>query len=318
MHSKSTRVLVTGASGFLGRNLIHFLQANGIDNCAVFRPESNLWRYRNFETSSVSAELNDSHFWEDYFLRNRITHIVHLATYGSYPDQTDTQKTIATNLFSSLSFTQIAMQSKNLVTFISAGSGSEYDPLKGVSSENDIGKSANIYGATKTAYGLVASRMAEDYGKNFAHLRLFTMYGPWEQPTRIIPRLLVHASNGTLPPLSDAKNARDYVYVNDVLTLFLKMITKNDSFNTTVNVGSGISTTLGSLVKDVKEIYNLSVNPQWGVFPSRTFDQKEWTCTVNLAEEIFGWHALTSIKQGLLHYSEWLSGNKLNNYIIES
>ena len=314
MITNESTVLITGASGFLGRNLMEYLGNKGMKAIAVFRPSSNNWRFNDSKFNSITAELDDAEFWELYFSKTRITHILHLATFGSYPNQTDPYVTVDTNLLKSLKFLEVALRCKTLVTFVSAGSASEYDPITGKSAETDIGNPANIYGATKTAFGMVGSQLAKIHSKNFVHARLFTMYGPWEDPNRIFPRLITHALIGKFPPMSNPSTARDFFYIDDALEFFYAVIKSKKSFNLPLNVGSGISTSLETLTNEIKTKFRLNVDPIWGEYPSRNFDQAEWTCTTDRALETFGWKSKITISDGISRFTKWISDSNNKYY----
>ena len=76
------------------------------------------------------------------------------------------------------------------------------------------------------------------------------MFGPWEDPTRLLPRLLVCGLRGELPALVSPTVARDYVYVDDAVEAFiLAAKTPTADPGAVFNVGTGVQTTLGEIVE---------------------------------------------------------------------
>src|SRR5204862_550413 len=79
-----------------------------------------------------------------------------------------------------------------------------------------------------------------------ATLRLYSVYGPWEDPGRLMPTMVVQGLAGRLPPLVDPRVARDYVYVDDVSEAFVRAAAKpHPEPGPVFNVGSGEQTTIG-------------------------------------------------------------------------
>lgn len=123
-------VLITGSTGFIGRYTTQRFLENGWHVYIAVRASSNLWRFEGFENTQnlhyVRIELGDMENWVNYLDENQVDTVIHLATYGSYPNQQDEQETIDTNIIQSLRFLEACKKSKYVTRFISAGSGSEY------------------------------------------------------------------------------------------------------------------------------------------------------------------------------------------------
>jgi dolichol-phosphate mannosyltransferase len=198
--------------------------------------------------------------------------------------------------------------------FISAGSGSEYSTLNGHSKENSPLDSPNIYGRTKAAFGLIGEKICEDSRLEFVHLRFFTIFGPYEDPNRIMPKLVACAKNGTLPALSRPNIARDFIYIEDVFKILEKASIESNIYNGIYNVSSGVSTTLEELVLLTIEIFKLEETPNWGSFESRKFDDKLWSGDNSKARRTFDWNLTTNLKDGMLAMSNWLDVNPLSKY----
>jgi len=102
-----------------------------------------------------------------------------------------------------------------------AGSSSEYGVKDHAPAENEQLEPNSDYAVAKAAATLLASHLGRERGLPVATLRLYSVFGPFEEPDRFIPTLVVHALRGQLPPLVDPAIARDFVYLDDVVEAFL-------------------------------------------------------------------------------------------------
>lgn len=309
------KILITGGTGFLGSFLAEKFAQNGAEVVLAVRSVSNYWRFKNLnlnlKISFVQIPFFSGEEWRDFISKQKIKTVIHLATYGSYPDQNDKAQTVETNLYESLSFLRACIESNTVTRFISAGSGSEYALNDQPSKETDDLSSPTIYGRTKSAFGLIAEKLCEDSPITFLHLRFFTIYGPYESPSRIIPRLIVHGLNNVLPNLSNPKNARDFIFVEDVYNLVVKTINECRNIVGTFNVSSGKSIDLISLVDIVKKMFEISQEAEWGTFPSRSFDHFSWSGDNSLVSNHFDWKPEIGIEEGMGIFANWIKDGPL-------
>jgi dolichol-phosphate mannosyltransferase len=138
-------------------------------------------------------------------------------------------------------------------------------------------------------------------------LRLYSVYGPWEEPQRLIPRLVVCALDGRYPPLADPATARDFVYVADVCDAFVRAANAADvAADAVINIGSSRQTTLAELVALAKRTFKIEREPAWASTPPRPWDTNVWVADARLAEQALGWRARTTLESGLMQTAEWL------------
>jgi UDP-glucose 4-epimerase len=106
--------------------------------------------------------------------------------------------------------------------FVNTGSSSEYGFKSFAPTEDTWLESNSDYAVTKAAATLFCRSVAQRHNVHMPTLRLYSVYGPYEEPKRLIPTLLVHGLCGQLPPLVNADVARDYVYIDDVVDAYWK------------------------------------------------------------------------------------------------
>ena len=272
------RVLLTGASGFIGANLARRLVRDGHELHLLLRPAEARWRI---------DEMTDDVQHHEVALQERerlaaIVHdidphwVFHLATYGAYSSQRDVQTIVSTNYNGTVNLVEACLET-GFEAFVSAGSSSEYGYKDHAPIESELAEPNSHYAATKAAATLYCRFIAQSRQRRLSTLRLYSVYGPWEDPTRLLPKLMVCGLNGELPPLVSPTIARDYVYIDDAVEAFiLTAKTVVDDPGPVFNVGSGVQTTLSQLVEIVREQFQISAEPQWGSMPDRHWDTDVW------------------------------------------
>jgi dolichol-phosphate mannosyltransferase len=139
-----------------------------------------------------------------------------------------------------------------------------------------------------------------------ANLRYYSIYGPFEEPDRLIPQLIDKGMNGTYPPLVQPDISRDFVFVEDaVYATILSAIKIQNIRGKSLNIASNKKTTIRDIASAIKEIFNLTTDPAWGNMPNRKWDLKEWYGNAALAKELLGWQNETSLIDGLHTTYQW-------------
>ena len=314
-------ILITGGTGFIGAYLTQHLAQSNHKVFLATRAQSKIWRFEviNMDSSIefVQISFKDKQAWKEFILKNRISTVIHLATFGSYPNQIDLNQTVQTNLYESLSFLEACIESNLVTRFISAGSGSEYSLSNQILNEESPLRSPTIYGRTKAAFGLLAEEICKETQVSFCHLRLFTIYGPFEEPSRIIPSLVLKGMKGSLPKLSNPNNSRDFTYVGDLYNLICKAIEAKRAVKGIYNVSSAISVNLAELVAISSQVFSINVQPIWDEFPSRNFDNKVWAGSNEKAKVQFGWSPQISLEEGMLLFQRWIKTVRFKSHYLE-
>jgi dolichol-phosphate mannosyltransferase len=141
--------------------------------------------------------------------------------------------------------------------------------------------------------------------------RLYSVYGPLEDFSRLVPRLLLEARQGRLPPLVNPAISRDFVFVDDVCRAVESVIELGPSLRPgeIYNIGTGVRTTLGELVALARAAFGVADEPAWGSMPDRAWDHPDWYADPRKAQRDFGWRASVSLRDGLVATMRWLAEN---------
>lgn len=299
-------ILVLGASGFVGAALFRALREARTD---VFGVASHLpaWRLEGLPAPSLlSCDLLSETQVKALIEHVQPETVFDCAAYGAYSFQTDTHRIYQTN-FQRLPFLCQLLQ-KRQATYLSFGSSSEY----GVNSQGPLetqGLTPNShYAVSKAAASQLLFYLGTQEAFRCAHLRLYSIYGPGEDASRLIPQLLKKALEKKYPPLADPEISRDFIFIEDVLsaavTVALNLQKKH--FGKAYNIGTERETKLKDLGTLVQKLFQIPEPPTFSNFENRRWDVPHWVSCSNRIQEELGWKAQTSLEQGLKQTATWV------------
>jgi nucleoside-diphosphate-sugar epimerase len=287
------RLLLTGATGFIGRYVADQLKAEGVDVVTVGRFALNS------AGQHIQADLLRTTDHAKIVEVARATHLIHLAWYtehGKYWSSllnTDWIKATA-NLLDAF-----CRQGGKHVTV--AGTCAEYDWSGGYCTEDLTPISPlTVYGIAKAAAHRISNEICAQYGVPLAWGRVFFPYGRGESAARLIPSL-VAAFEGRRPPFGVSRDVyRDFLHVTDVANALVMLSRKQ--WRGSVNISSGEATKLRDLVCLVADIGHVCPDEVLDLPPSRLGEPK---FLVGNNDRLcgLGWKRKVDLKQGLKDFN---------------
>ncbi len=312
------RVLITGGTGFIGANLARRMLADGHDVYLLVRPNHATWRIDEIQNDVHLREvdLNDHEKLQGVIGGIRPEWVFHLAAHGAYSWQTDACQIAETNFIGTINLVMACLKA-GFESFINTGSSSEYGFKDHPPTETEWLEPNSNYAVAKASATLFCRHTAQATKTRITTLRLYSVYGGYEEPHRLIPTLIVHGLAGKLPPLVNPEVARDYIYIGDVINAYTLCARDNrEIFGSVYNVGTGIQTTLRDVVGIARQALGIGDEPQWGTMPTRSWDTTCWVADSHCIQEELGWRASHSFKQGFNLTLGWFQTNQrfLNFY----
>jgi nucleoside-diphosphate-sugar epimerase len=300
-------VLVTGASGFIGCCAVRRLLADGAEVHLLLRPDADTWRLTDIldGVRVHRVDLADAGAVEAAVRKSAPGAVVHLAAYGAYEWQAESRRILETNVAGSLNLLEASLAA-GVGVFVNAGSSSEYGYKKEPMRETDRLEPNSVYAVAKAAQTYLASLMAGRGDMSTTTCRLFSVYGPWEEPTRLLPTVIRRARAGLPLEMTAPDTARDFVYVDDVLDALLGFDRLRTTNGEVLNLGSGIQSTLRDVVDAVMAVVSSRSEVRWGAMAARRWDTNQWQADISKARTVLGWAPRRSLHEGIASMAEWM------------
>jgi len=304
-------ILITGAAGFVGSCVARRLIAEGHRIHVFLRKTTNTWRLDDVMNSieTLEIDLRDEQAVGKALRSIRPSIILHLAAHGAYSYQQDDRNILETSILGTFNLLQAASESGTRL-LLNAGSSSEYGAKWNPMSEMDSLDPNRIYGVAKAAQTMLATVIGRTGRPRVVSFRLFSVYGPWDDPTKLIPRLISHACVGLPFEMSSPSIARDFVFVEDVVDALLDFNRLSDLSGEVFNLGTGVQTTFEMLVKYVAELFGSRVLVSWNESLRSPWDVDNWRADTTKANQLLHWRARHGLRDGLDLTARWIAEHR--------
>ena len=232
--------------------------------------------------------------------------IFNCVSYGAYSFEAECELIYKTNFLSLLTLVTL-VRDRPMGAIIHAGSSSEYGLNCAGPAESAPALPNSDYAVSKAAAANFISYAGKTLGVPIANLRLYSVFGPYEDSSRLIPNLVARGLNKEFPPLVNPEISRDFVYVDDVSEAFLAAATRltPELYGESFNIGSGRRTTIREAAEAARRIFGIEASPQFGGMSERAWDLSNWFANPAKANDQLGWTAKTSFEDGLRRTANW-------------
>jgi nucleoside-diphosphate-sugar epimerase len=301
-------ILVLGAGGFIGINLLRMLLRERKDVFGVSTAPRTNWRMLECHTPRRNVLACD--IKEPTLLRPMLQEVAprtvfQLSAYGAYSSQREYSKIYRTNFNSVVDLIEM-LKETGFDALIQAGSNSEYGLNAAGPKEEDELRPNSHYAVSKVATHYALKYYGQVERLPVVNLRIYSAYGPWEEPDRLIPQLLHLGAQGRYPKFSNPNTSRDFVHVEDICKAFIQAALRASSLRgEAFNIGTGRKTTLKELAGIARELFQIENTPVFGNMPGRAWDVDDWYGEPAKAERELGWKAEIKLEEGLRRTAEW-------------
>lgn len=300
-------ILVTGVSGFIGAKLFFTLRKYRDDVYACSRNPQHSWRLINVQSPNlVNCDITDTDSLNRLVAAIKPMTVFNLAAYGAYARQRDAEKIHQTNYIGTFKLLR-AVSDAGCGAFVQAGTSSEYGINCAFPDENAELIPNSDYAVAKAGAGYIVKYYGKILGFPCVNLRLYSIYGPWEEKDRLIPTVITNGLQGKYPNLVNKEISRDFVYVDDCTEAFVRAALTVCKTNPgiSLNIATGKKTTLEEVARTAKEVFRIPEEPVFGTMANRNWDLSDWYGNPARAEELTGWKARTSFRDGMKLNADW-------------
>ena len=298
------RILVTGASGFIGFPVVQNLQQQGHNVLALSR---NIHKETASSVSWLKANFSLPETYENHIQTFYPEVVIHLAWQG-IPDFSF--ETSRNNLNHSLNLLSFVIGLGSCKKILVSGSCFELNRLKGACPETEVGTPKDDFTWAKHTLHSWLEVACAKKEIELCWLRIFYVYGPRQRTESLIPSILTHLQNGELPELRTPKNANDFVFVQDVARAFSNAVSKPIP-SAIYHIGAGVSTSVLEICRKAEQI----VLGSDSLTCELELKTKESACDVDFwadysnAEQFFDYLPKTSLLEGIEKTWQWLTSN---------
>jgi nucleoside-diphosphate-sugar epimerase len=309
---KADKVLITGASGFVGSNLARRLLREGCEVHILSRPLSPQWRLKDIlpKLNNHTIDLLELQKLKELIRTIKPEIIFHLAALGVFNGISPSEKKLFENNFLGTVNLIRACNEIEYKCFINTGSSSEYGPKEKPMKETDICEPMNAYGISKLAALLYGSFIAKTENRPIIGLRLFSPFGYFDDIQRLIPSVIISALQNKDILLSNPQGVRDFIFIEDVVEAYLKFINEAEQFKGEIfNLGSGEETSAQNAAETICGLTNTESNLKKGVVSPRPWDTAHWQADISKIKRCLHWKPGHSFEEGLEKTIQWYKNN---------
>ncbi|QVL31992.1 NAD(P)-dependent oxidoreductase [Telmatocola sphagniphila] len=306
MTSPREPVLITGGSGFIGAFLAHELIEAGCDVHLLLRPEYQTWRLADIAGRFTPhfANLCDTEATKRLIEQIRPQVIYHLGTHGAYPSQNNRTEILATNLLGTANLID-ALHGHDFQAFVHTGSSSEYGHKTSAMQTADRLDPRSDYGVSKAAATLLCQAEAFK-NRPFSTVRVFAAYGPWEEPSRLVPYVMEMCARGIRPKVSAGQQPRDFIYVGDVTALLQHVAATPELRRGIWHAGTGAQSTVRDMIETIVSVCTQNrILPEYGAIELRPDEPTCWVADVRETFEKTGWKPKHTLQSGVREMWKW-------------
>lgn len=282
----SQRILITGATGFLGSYLAKALLANGFDVVALKRKTSSLHRIESIRSKISFYDIEEFDFDTLFSIENKIDAVIHTAAvYGR--DGESASEIFATNTIFPLGLLDAAIRA-NIKLFINT--------------DTALNQYLNVYALSKNQFMQWGRYFSEKNKIHFVNLRLEHFYGRGDDDSKFTSYVINNCIlNTSSLKLTFGEQRRDFIYIDDVVAAYLAVLNSvcvlNEWF-VEFNVGSGATVSIREFVELVHRMTGSKTNLEFGAIPYREGEEMN-SHADTYALKTLGWSCQFTLEQGL-------------------
>lgn len=314
---ETVKVLIAGATGFIGSNLVHHFLKRGHEVHVIMRKDSPTWRIEEVlaEVSIHRGDLSQYEKTEAIIRVVRPQAVLDAAGLVSGFSQGDQVGVVQSNLQNVVNVVNACLPLTDCM-LVCTGSAYEYGFSPSPLGEDDRGRPIGLYGIAKAAATEYLTQVAKRHDRKLATLRLFLPYGYFDSPRRLVPQVIVSLLRDIRPTINSPQSGRDFLFIEDMCKAYELLILNQDKvgFGDVFNIGTGRLTTVAEAAGILATLFDTSWKPDTSAYSASNESIAPYLyADVSKALLVFGWRPETSLRDGLVKTKAWFELN-LNRY----
>lgn len=299
-------ILVTGGSGFLGSWIVRALLLKNTTVVVLVRPESDCWRLAGLENLKIVRQVSED--WPKSIALLKPEVVVAADWEGVDSAHRSNRQIQFGNVSRSLALGEAAKNS-GTKTFIAFGSQAEIGPRLQAISEYEKDGSVTFYGEAKVELRQELSSLFGNSETRFVWGRVFSIYGPLDIGTGMLPTLIQSLREGRVFNATKGEQLWSYLYARDFASAVLRLI-EGRQYEYVVNIGNPEPVPISDVIRKVARYMNRLelVN-----FDAIEIDLKQSQFLVPITSQLNNetWRPLIPLDEGIRSTVDWLSGTQI-------
>lgn len=313
MQLRNARVLVTGASGFIGSHVARAAVREGADVACILRPTSNAWRLLEAEQliKRYDADLEDAEAVHRAVTDFRPNVIIHLATVVNRArDLAPYSELHAANTRSTLHLIRAALDTPDLTRFVHTGTIEEYGRGPVPYQESQREEPITPYSLTKHESVRIAMYAANEHGLPVVTIRPSLTYGPLQNQRMFISAFIKAALTTKVFDMSPGDQTRDFLYVDDAARAYLLAATTDGINGEIFNMATSVETPLKDVAKRLEALFNNDIIVNYGARPcDPAIETMRCFMDISKIKKHLGWEPEIGLDEGLPQTVNWYKQN---------
>jgi nucleoside-diphosphate-sugar epimerase len=304
-----SRVLVTGACGFIGSHLVRRLVSEGAEVHAMTSEVSSTFPRRLIDLRGTIAvhegNLMDRSAMDAIVGDVRPAYVFHLGAYthvGKSWQRVD--ECIQANIQGTMNLLQ-ALAGTGYQRFVNTGTSEIYGDIAVPFREDAVVNPISPYSVSKYAAERYCRLFQRSHGWPIVMLRPFNAFGPAQTPDRVIPEIIVRAFRKEELAMTQGRQTREFNYVEDLADGFVKAAISPGVEGEIINLGCGEEISMRDVATMILDIMGNPIEARFGALPERPTEIMRMYCDSSKARTLLGWAPKHSLRDGLAKTIEW-------------
>ena len=304
---EGTRMLVTGAAGFMGSHLSRELVNRNAEVFLIDKPGISTARIKDI-LDKVSVHYVDVTDFDS--LRNSIREIrpqkiFHLAACVDVTrDWNIVERMINVNIKGTLNLLR-SLDGVDYDCFVNTGTSEEYGDNPVPFRENQVPHPVSPYSASKVSTTMFCQMLHQTMSLPIVTVRPFLTYGPGQESQMLIPSLIKSLLKGKSFKMTKGEQTREFNYIDDIVEGFILAGTTPEAIGEVINLGSGVECRIKDVVKIIASLMGSPVKLEIGALPYRPGETMHFYCSNEKAKKILGWGPDVPLEVGLKRTIDW-------------
>jgi nucleoside-diphosphate-sugar epimerase len=255
------KVFIAGGTGFIGSSVVRRFLKESAEVHIMIRKTSNLWRIKDIK-NQINLHYGDLSFFpivEGIISTIRPEVVINCSGIVKGFSLDDQDHVIQSNLLNTVNVVNASLRS-NVETFINTGTAYECGfSHRPITNANCVRNPIGLYGIVKKAESQYVKMIAQNYSKMYLNFRLFTPYGFFDTPNKLIPYVIISLIHGRVPEVKNSAAGRSFIFIEDVSKVYYAAAKNPEKLddNTVINLGAPNLTINAEVVSLLYGIFNL-------------------------------------------------------------